>query len=568
MTDTAPRRLPIILIRMGLPALGMILLLGGCSQSEDPDDSAEAVKQKYEVAEPDDQVVEFDTAPDQATQGGKLPAAGGLAGQPGVKKGGDAGMPSQPPSVSVDQLESMAIPDGTPQELLDFTRQIGRKIGALQSDAQGGMQGGTKTRVIEHLRAIVSASDKVLKSSEATAEQRKEAIGNEAGAMMYLSQLEPDVDWNQKVKEFATSLAADEEPAIAIEGKSILFGMSVGEFAQNQNQDVDAIMKKLESLLQDPARSGGVMGISLQAMNVLSNLGYDKQARKALDLIVAAFKDSENEELAAEAKRLVEQGLFMDAEMEPKFNAVVANRPDAEDVFLDRLESILAQPTTGSLTLEKVSQYINVLQQTGQYETARKLCQLLKQGFANNPDKQLQNQADQQVQMALRRLDLIGKPLAVQGTRLDGTDLDSAQYQGKTVLLAFFRASSPESQRELMNIKNAYQNYHEQGFEVIGVSVGSDPEALKQLVSQAQLPWATITNQKLAEKCGANMLPYGVLLDETGKVTDIFIQGQTLGNKLQSLFGAADIKKLPGLKLPATKQPAVKQPAGKQPDMK
>jgi len=564
MKKTASRRILRELIMFGLPGLGMICLLGGCGQSDKVDTGAERVTPKYEVAEPGEEEGTPDKPAGDDDRRGNVPAGGGLTTPPGRGDGSDSAVPTQPPPVSVDQLESIAVPDGTPQELLDFSRQTGSKIATLQREAQGRVDEAAKTQVIESLRAIISASDKVLGSSEATAEQRKEAIGNEAGAMMYLSQLQPEVDWGQKAREFAASLAADEDPAIAIEGKSILFGLSLGEFAQQENRDVNAIMDQLRALLQDPARTGGVMGISLQAMNMLSSLGHDDQAREALDLIVAAFKDSEDPGVAAEANRLVEQGLFLDAEMEPKFNAVVANRPNSEGVFFDQLESILAQPTTGSLTLEKVAQYINVLQQTGQYETARKLCQLLKEGFANNPDEELRKQADDFVQMALRRLDLIGKTLVVDGPRVNGEALDFSRYQGKTVLLVFFRASSPGSQQELMNVKNAYEKYHERGFDVIGVSVSSDPEALNQLISRAQFPWATITNQDLAEQCGANMLPFGVLLDETGKVTDVFIQGQTLGNKLQAMFGLGQDANLPAVKLPAFKQSTTKQPIPNQ----
>ena len=90
-----------------------------------------------------------------------------------------------------------------------------------------------------------------------------------------------------------------------------------------------------------------------------------------------------------------------------------------------------------------------------------------------------------------------------------------------------------------MGVKNAYQQYHDLGFEVIGVSVDPNPAVLTQFLEQAQLPWMTVTNNKLAEQCGADMLPFGVLLDTTGKVTDIFAQGRLLQPSWKPLFGPA-----------------------------
>ena len=63
--------------------------------------------------------------------------------------------------------------------------------------------------------------------------------------------------------------------------------------------------------------------------------------------------------------RLVEQARFLDAEIDPKFEAVLAKRVGAEGVFVDELTKMLAQATPGSLTLEKGARYIGMLQQTG-----------------------------------------------------------------------------------------------------------------------------------------------------------------------------------------------------------
>ena len=64
-------------------------------------------------------------------------------------------------------------------------------------------------------------------------------------------------------------------------------------------------------------------------------------------------------------------------------------------------------------------------------------------------------------------------------------------------------------------------------------------QVLKQFLELARLPWATVTNNQFAEQCGADMLPFTVLLDRSGKVTDIFVQGSALPRTLETLFDAA-----------------------------
>ena len=148
-------------------------------------------------------------------------------------------------------------------------------------------------------------------------------------------------------------------------------------------------MAQLNALLQDEARTGGVLGVAVQAMNTLAEMGLEAEAREAMTLIIAAFKDHPDPAVAAEAARLMEQSVFVNAEIEPKFGAVVANREGAEAAFVAEMTKILAQPNLGSLTLEKGARFIGVLQQTGHYELARKLCQMFQNAYANCSDAEL-----------------------------------------------------------------------------------------------------------------------------------------------------------------------------------
>ncbi len=551
MSNAGPRRTWTTLAWVSLCAVCMACLLAGCGKS---DESAERKTQpKFEVA--DDGTTSAQQKPAATATGreSEMPPGEAVIGSPGSLET-VSGEPTQPPAISVNQLEAITVPDGTAEELLDFTNETGDKIMALRAKMGGPGRPAAKPREIELFQALITASEKVLALDNATSHQRRAAVENKAGAMSWLSRLEPEKDWSSKVQRFAASLAADKDPKVALEGKSILFGMHLGEFAHGRNPDANALLNQLRPLLRDKARSNVVMGVALQTMNTLLGLGFDDQAREVLDLIVAAYKDHADPELAREAARLAERALIMDAEIEPKFNAVVAKRDGASEAFVTELTKILAG-TPGSLTLETGARYIGIFQQTGQYEIARKLCQMFQDAYANNKNQETKKQAAQVTQTALHRLDLLGKPLAVDARRLDGAALDFSFYQGKVVLVIFFAAFDARCQQEMMNVKNVYKEYHEQGFEVIAVSVDPNRELLKQFLDQAKFSWVTVTNNKFAEQCGADMLPFGILLDRTGKVTDIFVQGPVLKTKLEILLGD------PATKPPATGPPATGPPA-------
>jgi peroxiredoxin len=99
---------------------------------------------------------------------------------------------------------------------------------------------------------------------------------------------------------------------------------------------------------------------------------------------------------------------------------------------------------------------------------------------------------------------------------------------------------------ELPNLKAHYDAYHEAGFDVVGISLDDDPEALRQFVADQQIEWTTLidpdpVNQgwenPIARQYGISGIPACILIDQEGKVVSLNARGEELGRLLEELLG-------------------------------
>src|SRR5690606_29909649 len=67
-----------------------------------------------------------------------------------------------------------------------------------------------------------------------------------------------------------------------------------------------------------------------------------------------------------------------------------------------------------------------------------------------------------------RRLELVGQPIEVAGTTLEGESLDWQEYRGKLVLIDFWATWCPPCIAEMEEVEKLYAGYREKGFEVVG----------------------------------------------------------------------------------------------------
>ena len=146
----------------------------------------------------------------------------------------------------------------------------------------------------------------------------------------------------------------------------------------------------------------------------------------------------------------------------------------------------------------------------------------------------------------IRRLGLMGKKIDIKGDLVDGHHFDTSTLKGKVVLVDFWATWCGPCRAELPNVKRNYRKYHDKGFEVVGVSLDEDKDALEKFIADQKIAWPILfgdpaTGQgfelPLATYYGITGIPTVLLTNQKGEVVSLNARGPELGKKLAELLG-------------------------------
>lgn len=145
----------------------------------------------------------------------------------------------------------------------------------------------------------------------------------------------------------------------------------------------------------------------------------------------------------------------------------------------------------------------------------------------------------------------VGKPaLPFEAETMDGTKIDFPKsYAGKIVMLDFWATWCGPCIAEIPNVKKAYTDWHDKGFEVLGISFDDKDMAEKvtEFTNKREMPWQQVYegklwNTTLGDQYDVGGIPFVLLVD--GDTNEILATERDLrGKGLSEFIGKALAKK-------------------------
>jgi thiol-disulfide isomerase/thioredoxin len=117
---------------------------------------------------------------------------------------------------------------------------------------------------------------------------------------------------------------------------------------------------------------------------------------------------------------------------------------------------------------------------------------------------------------------------------ISGQPLSVAAHRGRVTMIDFWATWCPPCRAEMPNVIATYNQYYAQGFDIIGVSLDDNQNAVTQFTQARGMAWPQYCDgqgwdNKLVKKYGVDGIPMDYLLDRHGVIIGKGLRGEELG---------------------------------------
>ncbi len=186
-----------------------------------------------------------------------------------------------------------------------------------------------------------------------------------------------------------------------------------------------------------------------------------------------------------------------------------------------------------------VALYGTMLRWTGD-EEIDKLEKLVADFEAMHPDLQMTKVMVDKV-ARFKRVALGVKAPEISEANPEGELTSLYELKGSYTLLDFWASWCRPCLLQIPDLKQAYDQFHEQGFEIVGVSVDDRGEDWKKAIASYEMNWIHLSDLKgwasqAAADYNVTFVPFNVLIDSEGTIIAKNLHSKSLNRKLEELL--------------------------------
>lgn len=265
-----------------------------------------------------------------------------------------------------------------------------------------------------------------------------------------------------------------------------------------------------------------VVGMAIQAGN------YPAGAERLEQLERKLTEAKADEELIAHVTFQRMWSLYAASQRDP-----AANREQIQVKWLADLQAFVNQYPKSADAAEALFQLGIYQEFMGKSDEATKSYQQLVANFPKaGPIEKAKG--------ALRRLQLLGKPISLRGSDIQGGNVDLAKYRNKVVLIHYWTSIGERWKEDMVLLRDVYAKKGGKDFDIIGVCLDDEPAGAKQYIAGNKLAWKQIYERgglesRLATEMGVITLPLMILVDQKGNVANQNVHVAELDTELARL---------------------------------